>query len=248
LWHNGGMFEQFHEDGFLIFDGLLPTEICDKYLAIFQELVEQSHAMTTSQNGFELAPDENKQPRPGVLHKVQGVCVVDARVLGLAFEPLIVGHVARLLGEKLDVFGTKFFPMQVKGARSTGWHQDNHYFGTNSDRVVSCAIYLEDTNTENGCLRVLPGSHKGAHLVAHQSGEGIDAHGQWAQLDENKAVDVVCTAGTVVLFSANLLHGARFNNSDRTSYRTAWHYLPQDLDLAQFPYGGYKDRHRFGGT
>jgi phytanoyl-CoA hydroxylase len=238
--------EQFQQDGYLIFDGLLPAEIREKYLAIFGELVTQSHAMTTSQDGFELAPDENKQPRPGVLHKVQGVCVVDNRVLGLAAEPLITTRVAALINEKLDVFGTKFFPMQVKGARSTGWHQDNHYFGTNSHRVISCAIYLEDTNTENGCLRVLPGSHKTGELVAHESGEGIDAHGQWAQVDENRAVDVVCSAGTVVLFSANLLHGARFNNSDKTSYRTAWHYLPQDLDLEQFPYGIYKDRHRLG--
>jgi phytanoyl-CoA hydroxylase len=238
--------EQFQQDGYLIFDGLLPAEIREKYLAIFGELVTRSRGMKEPEGWFELAPDENKKPRPGVLHKVQGVCVVDNRVLGLAFEPLIVSRVTSLLGAKLDVFGTKFFPMQVKGGRSTGWHQDNHYFGTNSDRVISCAIYLEDTNTENGCLRVLPGSHIGANLVAHQSGEGIDAHGQWAQVDENKAVNVVCSAGTVVLFSANLLHGARFNNSDKTSYRTAWHYLPQDLDLEQFPYGIYKDRHRLG--
>ena len=62
-------------------------------------------------------------------------------------------------------------------------------------------------------------------------------------MDESRVVDIDCPAGTVVLFSANLLHGARPNLSDRTSYRTAWHYIPGNLDLPMFPRGGYRDRH-----
>ena len=49
------------------------------------------------------------------------------------------------MSPELDVFGTKFYPMNTPGATSTGWHQDNHYFGTSSDRVVSCAVYLHET-------------------------------------------------------------------------------------------------------
>jgi len=168
---------------------------------------------------------------------------VDERVLDLAREPEILDRVESLIGPNIDVFGTKFYPMLVRGATSTGWHQDNHYFGTNSDRVVSCAIYLEKTGVENGCLQVVPGSHRTGHLVEHQSGTGIYAHGSWTEVKEDQAVDLVCSPGTVVLFSANLLHGARSNLSGRTSYRTAWHYIHGDLDLPMFPRGGYKDRH-----
>jgi ectoine hydroxylase-related dioxygenase (phytanoyl-CoA dioxygenase family) len=239
----GEQVQQYRDDGYLVLEALLPAEKLARYRAIFDELVERSRSLDRSEGGYNLAPDEQGQPIPERLHKIQGVCVVDERVLELAREPELLDRVESLIGPDLDVFGTKFYPMLVRGATSTGWHQDNHYFGTNSDRVVSCAIYLEETGRENGCLQVVPGSHRSGELVEHQSGTGIYAHGAWTPVSESQAVDLICPPGTVVLFSANLLHGARPNLSDRTSYRTAWHYIPGDLELAMFPRGGYRDRH-----
>ena len=121
--------------------------------------------------------DERGEPRAGLLHKVQGVCVVDDRVLELAREPAIVDRVAVLIGQNIDVFGTKFFPKLPDGGTSTRWHQDNYYFGTDTDRIVSCGIYLEkDSDVENGCLRVVPGSHRMGEIVEHRkdlSGTGM---------------------------------------------------------------------------
>ena len=175
------------------------------------------------------------------MHKVQGVCVVDARVLELAREPTILDRVAVLTGDNIDVFGTKFFPKLPNGGTSTGWHQDNFYFGTDTDRIISCGIYLEDSDVENGCLRVVPGSHRIGRIVEHRKNPA--RHGSWTEVDESRAVDLVITAGTVVLFSANLLHGAYDNHSDRTRYSTAWHYLPEELNPERFPKGIYEDRH-----
>jgi ectoine hydroxylase-related dioxygenase (phytanoyl-CoA dioxygenase family) len=235
--------QQYAEQGYLVLERLIPAGRLARYRRIFDDLVERSRSLTESRDGFNLAPDEQGRPIAGRLHKVQGVCVVDERVLELAHEPEILDRVESLIGPNIDMFGSKFYPMLVRGATSTGWHQDNHYFGTDSDRVVSCAIYLEETGVENGCLQVVPRSHCIGQLVAHQAGTGIYAHGAWTEVDERQVVDVVCPAGTAVLFSANLLHGARPNASSRTSYRTAWHYIPGDLDLTMFPRGGYRDRH-----
>jgi hypothetical protein len=235
--------ERYREDGFLIFTALLPEKKRARYVGLFHGLVERAKALRESDNGFCLAPDADEKPIPGLLHKVQGVCLVEPEVLDLARESEILDRVESLLGPDIDMFGSKFFPMMVRGATSTGWHQDNYYFGSQSDRVLSCAIYLEDTDRDNGCLQVLPGSHRAGQIVAHGSGKGTYAHGDWAEVDESRAVDVVCPGGTVVLFSANLLHGARPNRSGRTSYRTAWHYLPGDLPLEMFPRGVYKDRY-----
>lgn len=239
----GTQLKQYRDEGYLVLESLVSAEKLARYRRVFDELVERSRSLTQSEGGYNLAPDQEGRAIAGRLHKIQGVGVVDERVLELAREPELLDRVESLIGPNIDVFGTKFYPMLVRGATSTGWHQDNHYFGTNSDRVVSCAIYLEATDRENGCLQVVPGSHRGAELAAHQSGTGVYAHGAWTEVSESQAVDLVCPPGTAVLFSANLLHGARPNLSDRTSYRTAWHYIPGDLELEMFPRGGYRDRH-----
>lgn len=231
--------QRFESDGFLVFDGLLPDDRVTYYMGVFDDLVEQGRQMSLEAPHWSLEYDAQGKPIAGVLHKVQGVCEVDDRVLELASEPDILGRVSDLVGEDIDLFGTKFFPKLPDGGTSTHWHQDNFYFGTESDQIVSCAIYMEPADRENGCLQVVPGSHRSGieKHVPNPTG-----HGSWTEVDEARAVDVVCSAGTVVLFSSNLLHGAMDNESRRSSYRTAWHYIPGSLDLERFPRGGYGDR------
>jgi phytanoyl-CoA hydroxylase len=234
--------QRFDTDGYLIFESLIHGQRLADYVAVFDDLVARGNALPAPEGHFSLELNEDGSPRPGLLHKVQGVCVVEPRVLELAREPAIVERVAPLVGhDEVDVFGTKFFPKLAGGGTSTHWHQDNFYFGTDSDRVVSCGIYLQDADVTNGCLRVVPGSHKEGRIVEHRHEPGM--HGSWTDVDESQAVDVEVPGGSVVLFSANLLHGTADNDDpERTRYSTAWHYVPVDIDLERFPRGEYEDR------
>ena len=236
---------RFHEEGYLVFKRLINGPSLAHYLSIFDELVKRSRSMSESANSFSLELDREEKPIPGMLHKVQSVCVVEPRALSLAKEAAILDRVEKLLGPNIDVFGTKFFPKLAGGGTSTHWHQDNFYFGTDSPDVLSCGIYLQDADAENGCLRVVPGSHRGGQIVKHE--RDTRTHGSWTRVDEQQAVSLPVPAGTVVLFSANLLHGTVDNASDRTRYSTAWHYVPGALDLTNFPRGGYEDRHTVRG-
>ena len=236
--------EQFHEQGYVTFPALIAGNKLAHYKQILDELVERAKPMETAQNGFTLQPDEKGLLIPGRLYKVQGLCVEEPRMLGLAWESEITDRVTCLLGPHLHMFGSKFFPMLPHGGTSTGWHQDNHYFGTNSERVVSCGIYLEDSDRSNGCLKIIPRSHATRELAEHARGTGTLALGNVTEVDESRAVDLICPGGTVVLFSANLLHGAGTNTSARSRYSTAWHYIAADLDLEKYPFGEYRDRHK----
>ncbi len=231
---------RFREEGYLVFERLISGVRLAHYLSVFDELVERGRQLSESGGHFSLELDGSEKPIPGMLHKVQGVCVAEPRILELAKEAAILDRVEALLGPDIDVFGTKFFPKLAGGGTSTHWHQDNFYFGTDSPDVLSCGIYLQDADADNGCLQVVPGSHRDGQIVEHQ--RDPRTHGSWTRVDQQRAVMLPVPAGTVVLFSANLLHGTADNTSERTRYSTAWHYIPGALDLAQFPRGGYDDR------
>ena len=233
--------QQYREEGFLVFEALIQGERLAYYKQVFDELVADGSKLSEEIPHWSFEKDDHGEPMVGYLHKIQGVCVVDDRALELAREPEILNRVEVLIGKDLDVFGTSFFRSCPMAARQRAKHQDNYYFGTDTDRIVSCGIYLEDANVENGCLRVVPGSHLMGKIVEHRS--KINRHGSWTKVDEAQAVDLVIPAGTAVLFSANLLHGAYDNHSDRTRYSTAWHYLPEELNPERFQKGTYEDRH-----
>src|SRR5438552_18973689 len=88
----------YQDEGYLVFEALIQGETWERAMAVFHELVACSRAMTRSEGHYNLAPDAAGKPIPGRLHKIQGVCVADARVLDLARAPEILDRVESLIG------------------------------------------------------------------------------------------------------------------------------------------------------
>ena len=219
--------KKFETDGYVMFERLLSPGRVAHYVFIFDELVDRAGKLSESTGGFALALREDGSAIPGFLHKIQGVCVVEPQLLELTREPAIVERVSALLGhpERIDVFGTKFFPKLPGGGTSTHWHQENFYFDTTSQQIVSCGIYLQEADGSNGCLRVGPGTHHEAVILPHEQEPGMI--GSWVSEVEGDVVDLVMPPGSVVLFSANLLHGSSDNHGKPSRYSTAWHLPPR---------------------
>ncbi|CAE7939065.1 htxA [Symbiodinium sp. KB8] len=251
---------EFWERGYLSFKALLAKE-APAIRARMDLMMKDAPVTTADWNAvdaggaaFVLAVNEHGKTVSGRILKVQSAALASSAVLEVFRSPEVVAKVRELysfLGpevpEHVDVFGTKFFPMWPGGV-SVDWHQDCHYFGTASERIISCGVYLEDTDEENGCLQVVPGSH--AFDFEHKPGSGLHAQGEWVTPDASSVVvDVMVPAGSVVLFNSRLLHAARQNNhATRTRYSLFGHFVPSDLDFSwrgtDFSHGKYRDRHQ----
>jgi len=124
------------------------------------------------------------------------------------------------------------------------WHYD--WFAWEDERSYElpapqlfCMYYLSDTRRENGCLRVIPGSHVNHHplhdLIAepHSKALGQAQDPQGVEFsDQADEIDVPVMAGDLLIGDARLLHAAHENNtSDRRTLITLW-YQP---DLASLP-------------
>mmetsp|Transcript_10461 Transcript_10461/g.17045 ORF Transcript_10461/g.17045 Transcript_10461/m.17045 type:complete len:264 (+) Transcript_10461:464-1255(+) len=254
--------EQFRENGFYVCDGLLRNELpellnlAQELTAVTEDTTEQKIDYVVPKPGFDF--DENTHK----LRKVQGVCCLDQNVRDRLFKhPKIVEQVVKLLPkgsslDQLDFFGTKFFPKFPGGGESVDWHQDSYFFGSgNSANIISAAIYLEDTDKENGCLRVVPTSHRSGVEYPMEPARGKWQGHNWIDLDklldnnkEYRDQDVKVQAGTVVFFDARIVHGAYPNKSLNRSRKSFFgHYCPGDLSFSwrgtDFSRGKYEDRH-----
>ena len=242
------LYESFEQNGYIVLEGVLQDAVSiKKSLEEFMAQPRDDENSDWNSSGFVLGPAHSDGQQR--VQKVQSVGLFFPDILDTVFrhEALqkAMNEVSPLAGH--DMFGTKFFPM-YPGATSVHWHQDNHFFGTASPHIVSCAVYLEETTVANGCLRVIPKSHLSG-VVQHDKGEGIWANGEWAtDVDESHAVDIIVPPGSIVLFNALLLHAAHVNTSvDRTRFSLFCHFLPSNLEFSwrgtNFSRGAYKDRY-----
>lgn len=98
------------------------------------------------------------------------------------------------------------------------WHQDDAYYTrvSASDVRMSVWVPLQDSNEKNGCLWVVPESHKWG-LAEHE----IKKHGTCVRSliemehDFSNAIPVPVEAGSIVLFSALTWHSSKENQTDK---------------------------------
>ena len=124
------------------------------------------------------------------------------------------------------------------------WHQDwwgwDHPLSYSSRLPgIGVMIYLSDTRIENGCLRVIPGSHRCQHglhslPVAHEQAlSHIDDPDDIAYQPDESEQAVEVEAGDIVLMDPRLLHSAYANQtSAERSLITLW-YLPDFTALPE---------------
>lgn len=233
--------EEYNELGYIVLESFFSGHKLSQYAEMLDEIRRNWEVAKHRDEHYFVENYGDDNELLDVLHKVQGVCVVEPRVLQIVGDRDLLDIIEQFVGPNIDAFGTKFFPKLPRDGTSTKWHLDNFYDDKDRKHIVSCAIYYEDTDRENGCLHVIPRSHTDSSLVKHYVGP--DGKGVWAPADETSVKDVVCSAGSVVIFSDQLIHGAYNNTSeDRCRYSTAWHYISGDRELESFGRSTYADR------
>jgi hypothetical protein len=153
-----------------------------------------------------------------------------ADFLALARDPEIVELVSSVIGEDVILWGCHVFCKPAGDGYETPWHQDGHYWPIRPLATCTAWVALEDSDIGNGCLRVIPGSHRGEQLHDHLHEDRADLTLQQRMapgtFDEADAVDVELEAGQMSLHDVYMIHGARPNTSTRRRTGVALRYMP----------------------
>jgi len=211
--------ENFHLDGVIVPKFRLPA---DK-LSLLQELADKL-IVENPQMGDEPITSPHV-PNSGI----QGV-KSDPRWIEIPTFPPIVDIVEQLIGPDVVLWGTTFFHKPVGEQRIIPWHRDGRYWPIKPLATTSVWIAVTDTTVENGCLRVIPGSHAaksiGEHYRDHSDDVTIPETLQRDQFDESKARDIELEAGQMVIFDVYMAHGSQANRSGAKRIGYALRFMP----------------------
>ncbi|RMH18047.1 MAG: phytanoyl-CoA dioxygenase [Acidobacteria bacterium] len=157
-----------------------------------------------------------------------------------------------LLGEDLFVHSSRLFYKHPHDPSFVSWHQDGTYSGLNSKPAPSAWIALTPSTAENGCLRVVLGSHA-SDLLPHRETDdrnNLLNHGEVveATIDESRVRDVELAPGEMSLHHINAIHGSRPNRSATPRIGFAVSYMTPAVRRSALPVlrcRGHSDDHDF---
>jgi chlorinating enzyme len=133
-------------------------------------------------------------------------------VCDLATHPRILDAVERVLGPDILLWNTHWFPKFPGDEAFVSWHQDAAYWGLLPPDVTTAWIALTNSRAENGCLRVIPGTHVGPSLTQTETFEPTNmlSRGQTIEdgFDESSAVDLELQPGEFSLHHIGIVHGS----------------------------------------
>ncbi len=180
----------------------------------------------------------NRERLKGLLPRQRPV-VFGATHASLNWVYRIVSHakvldaVESVLGPDLLVWESAWFVKFPRDKAYISWHQDANYWGLHPPNITTAWVALSDSTPENGCMRVIPGSHKTPALPQTDTYATDNALSRGQEIavavDEARAVDFVLKPGEMSLHHASIIHGSRANDSDRPRIGIAIRYITTDV-------------------
>lgn len=172
-------------------------------------------------DGGRLSPRTNKKPH-----------LLAPWIADLVRDPRILDAVEDVLGPNILVWSSQFFAKKAHDPGYISWHQDATYWGLSSSEVLTVWLAFTPSTLENGCLRVVPGTH-------HSQVEHIDkfdeknllSRGQEIAVEvrEEDVVNIELQPGQFSMHNVLLFHGSEPNRADYPRIGYAIRYIPTHI-------------------
>ena len=190
--------EFYREQGYLApLDGLDPSETAKMLddLALFEREMNMS---------------------PGVLSIKAHLCF--RRSYDFTFNDRILDVVEDLIGPNIMAFASRFWMKKANDGTYVSWHQDSAYFGLAPNELVTVWLALTDATPEMGCMKVVPGSHRGRAYEHDETfhEKNLLARGQSIRgLGDDVDYDYMALkAGQFSCHHERIVHGSDANETD----------------------------------
>ncbi len=217
----------YQEQGYLIVENALD-------LAELEELRQETTRICRGELGDVrgLIPATADETDEEVLK--QYLCIhfphkISATMLRYLGHPVMREVLTGVIGPNVKCMQSMLF-IKASGKPGQAWHQDEYFIPTRDRSLIGGWIALDEATQENGCLWIIPGSHKEGIIWPQQKHEDrrFDCTGEamnFPYTDED-SIPVEVPAGAIVFFNGYLLHRS-FPNRAASGYRRVLvnHYM-----------------------
>ena len=160
----------------------------------------------------------------------------DPRLLEFLLSDEVLDLVEPLLGPDIALWTSHFISKEPFTGRATPWHEDSAFWNgrlSEYDRIVTVWLALGPSNRENGCMRVIPGTHENGGFSEYRPTDMTTQtfHAEIVQVEEDQAVYFELERGECSLHDGRIVHGATANTSPvrRTGY--TMRYFPASVKV-----------------
>jgi ectoine hydroxylase-related dioxygenase (phytanoyl-CoA dioxygenase family) len=118
------------------------------------------------------------------------------------------------------------------GARGAAPHQDQAFLRVQPGTCVAAWMALERSDEENGCMRLVPGSHQLPFLCPSYNDGSEYLTTLTVRVPESVQPEpVIMEAGDVLVFNGLMIHGSKTNTStDRFRCSLIGHYIQAEAE------------------
>jgi phytanoyl-CoA hydroxylase len=194
----------YEENGYLLAKDVFDAAEVQEMRDAIARIIESVEGTDDDRNHRWSGVDESLQ-----LKGFHDLTYHDAVFTRMAVHPRLVAVLTDLIGPNVQLHHSKMLVKPPEQGAPFPMHQDQPYFPHERHTVLAASVHLDDTDEENGCLHVVPGSHTLGPLEA--SG---DAHTVDYPLESGTPCPAA--AGDVLFFNYLTIHGSGTNRSSRT--------------------------------
>jgi phytanoyl-CoA hydroxylase len=203
----------FHDHGYLAVENVFSRDEIEGLRASLTALEHRAHRVVENTDRLKLTLfGGGVEDR--VIQQIADPHEIGGEWMDLAADPRILDVVEALIGPDICLYYSMLMMKPARSGAPAPWHQDLAFFVHDRARLIACQVYLDDSTAENGCIHVVPGSHK-LGLFNHFEGDRFTevVQGDTSAFDA-AAVPVPVKSGGMVVWHCLTLHRSLPNISD----------------------------------
>ena len=239
--------QRWERDGYFVREDVFSHKENDDLRQVAEDVVSGKRKMPMVHIDQNALVRDGKESRSGIygMHKIHHPSCYLSEFLERVRDPRLTDPIVDILGQDILGINNLFIWKAPEIGLGFPWHQDKFYFGKRFKTATTVGTWMaiDAADRENGCLYVIPGSHK-EEIAEHDDIEGSQQNefklARNARDEDGIPVEV--SPGAVIWFHSHLLHKSTDNHSQRFRRSYVSHYLSAQAEW-QNPENTGKSRH-----